>query len=257
MHRILPCCILAGVAVLTTGCVSPLLAPLTPPWAGLAAPCQPFFGDDVSIAVGAEIVRAGDTAPISGSVRRSYHPGYEMLPAVCLSDWRVSPEGAATVAPDGTRVTFARHVPAGTTVTIEARTPGAPARTSVVIVGPNEARLVGRYSEVEVTCDGPSPRQPVRELRFTRDGRFAVTWTPFERYEDYWGDYVHDAATGSMTLTVAGGNRTPDLGARLSGSADLRPDDHRLILDGFYLGDGLSSGAGQSCRYVFAGPSLQ
>lgn len=258
MHRPLLCPFFVGAVLVTAGCASPPPPPSPPtmPWAGLAEPCRPFYADTVSIGVEAAVVRAGDTTPLGASVRRDGSTIFERVPAVCLSDWRVTPAEAATVAPDGTRVTFAAGLPAGTAITIEARTPNQPARAVVVITGPDEARLVGRYSQLEVTCDGPLPRQPVRELRFSRDGHFAVTWTPFERYEDYWGDYVHDPETGRMTLTVTGGNRPPDSGARLSGAAELRSGESRLVMDGFYLGDGLSNGSGQSCRYVFAGPAL-
>ena len=249
--------VFAAIGLVTAGCASAPAFNPTVRDAGLPEPCWKFAGDSVFVGVDAAVVRPGDTAPIGASVRRNYNPGYEMVPAVCLSDWRVSPVGAAAVTPDGTRVTFAPDLPAGTTVAIEARTPGEPARATVIIAGRNEALLVGRYSEVEATCDGPSPRQPVQELRFTRDGHFSLTWQPFERYVDYWGDYVHDPETGRMTLTVTGGNRVPDSGTRLSGTAELRSDDHRLIMDGFYFGDGQSNGSGQTCRYVFAGPSLQ
>lgn len=269
MRRTLLSAPLAAVAFAAAGCASVQSAPRPPvmPGADLPEPCRPFVGDEVRMRVNAEVARPGDTAPIQAIVRRPYHPGYETVPATCLSDWRITPAGAATVARDEgpratgfrdvARVTFAPDLAAGTTVTIEARTPGQPARADVTIAGRDEALLVGRYSQLEVTCEGPAPQQPVRELRFRREGHFSVTWAPFETYEDYWGDYVHDPETGRMTLTVTGGNHLPGGGARLGGTVELKPDEGRLVMDGFYLGDGKSDGADQSCRYVFSGPSLQ
>ncbi len=36
---------------------------------------------------------------------------------------------------------------------------------------------------------------PVEELLFNPDGTFSVTWTPFERYRDYWGHYKYSVVT--------------------------------------------------------------
>lgn len=49
----------------------------------------------------------------------------------------------------------------------------------------------------------------IGELVFRAEGRFAVTWRPFEVYKDYWGSYTFDAVTGALTLTVDGGNYVP------------------------------------------------
>lgn len=258
-HDLMPAC-LCGLVLTMAGCAAaPPSAPPAPvmPGADLAEPCRPFAGDAVSIGVDAAIVRPGDTAPIRASVRRNHAPGYQMVPAICLSDWRASPAQAATVAPDGSTVRFAADVPAGTAVMIQARTPAGTARTAVTIAANDEAPLAGRYSQTEVTCSGPAPRQPVRELRFSADGRFSVTWTPFETYEDYWGDYAVAPDGRTLTLTITGGNRVPEGERRLGGTFELRPGERRLILNGLDLGDGGASAPGQACRYVFSGPSLQ
>src|SRR5262249_6936895 len=63
--------------------------------------------------------------------------------------------------------------------------------------------FVGVWAQAEAECAGA---QPVRELIFTADGRYSVTWAPFETYKDYWGAWRYDAATHVLTLSVEGGN---------------------------------------------------
>jgi hypothetical protein len=50
---------------------------------------------------------------------------------------------------------------------------------------------------------------PIRELSFDGDGRFSVTWRPFETYRDYWGRYRYDANSRAIDLEIEGGNFVP------------------------------------------------
>jgi hypothetical protein len=65
--------------------------------------------------------------------------------------------------------------------------------------------LVGTWAQDEKTC----LRSTIREVVFRKDGSFDVTWYPFERYVDYWGNYALDSATGDLTITPTGGNAIP------------------------------------------------
>ena len=128
----------------------------------------------------------------------------------------------------------------------------APASTvPPIAAGQDQAALTGKWSEREVDCgDQSRPTRPVRELVFTADGRFTLTWEPFESYTDYWGVIVHDVASGMLRMEVADTNSTPP-GPVLTGVAELAEDGQRLILTGIDLGDGQRHEWGRRCRYVF------
>ena len=75
--------------------------------------------------------------------------------------------------------------------------------------------------------------KPITELWFGDDGKFNVTWVPFEYYRDYWGRYTYDAASHIIELTIEQGNFIPsDFVGR--GTATLSGDT--LTLRGVQLG---------------------
>jgi hypothetical protein len=83
---------------------------------------------------------------------------------------------------------------------------------------------------------------PINELIFDGAG-FKVTWTPFERYVDYWGQYVAtvSGAGGTIRLTAEDGNYIPE-------SLDLdgwfvRCGDE-LVLNDVWLGYGRDESPG-------------
>src|SRR5262245_30983913 len=69
-----------------------------------------------------------------------------------------------------------------------------------------EDPLVGYWRQRSEECGAAAP---IYELVFQADGRYSVTWLPFETYKDYWGRWRHDRATGALELTVEGGNYIP------------------------------------------------
>src|SRR5262245_9308943 len=85
-------------------------------------------------------------------------------------------------------------------------------------------QLVGTWHQEEAAC---GTAQPVRELIFSADGRFSVTWLPFETYKDYWGAWRYDAATRVLTLSVENGNRVP---SDIAPSGAVSIDAHQLAL---------------------------
>lgn len=105
--------------------------------------------------------------------------------------------------------------------------------------------LTGTWSQS--AAEGCEGIEPVRELKFSPD-HFSVTFTPFETYQDYWGTYSFDPATGALHLRVEGGNNTPD-GLDLDGTAMLA--DGHLVLDGLFLGNRNGPPRKGGCRYRF------
>ncbi len=93
------------------------------------------------------------------------------------------------------------------------------------------------------------PETPIGELIFEADGTFSVTWTPFEVYRDYWGDYSFDLASGRIDLAIRGGNYIP-IDARLQGGR-FSIENSRLRLDGIWLGSPLDGPLTGRCGHVF------
>lgn len=95
--------------------------------------------------------------------------------------------------------------------------------------------IVGLWRETRHHCAEAGERSGlIGELIFAENGRFAVTFSPSERYRDYWGWYQHDPRSGALELVIDGGNFIPrdvdPMGVARIG-ADLR-----LVLDGLSLG---------------------
>jgi hypothetical protein len=137
-------------------------------------------------------------------------PGaYNDLPAGCLDDLGVSPEGAArfTRQEDGLPIaTIAPDVEAGTRIRLDATYNGHRLTGPVEVFRAAENPLVGMWRQDGEGCPAESA---IQELVFTGGGEFSVTWTPFEVYKDYWGTYTYDPETGAIRLEVEGGNQVP------------------------------------------------
>lgn len=93
------------------------------------------------------------------------------------------------------------------------------------------------HEETPTACQkaaGDANAWGIGELKFTADGKFNVTWVPFETYVDYWGTYTYDRATGALTMTVESGNHVPT-DAKLAGTARTDPDG-KLQITGIFFG---------------------
>jgi hypothetical protein len=171
--------------------------------------------------------------------------GQDELPPRCTSGWTVS--GPARLSADHRTLTIDGAAPVGARIDVGFAWLGRPVTARLTVVARDAVVLTGTRSQRSVAgCDSADP---VRELEFGANGRFAVTFQPFETYRDYWGTYAFDAAAGSLRLTVEGGNFVPP-GLILQGPATLV--EGRLILTGFYLGT--RNGAPpppQGCTYQF------
>jgi len=119
---------------------------------------------------------------------------------------------------------------------------------------PEDNPLVYGYwvEEAQFACgtgQEVAPERPIQELLFKADHTFSVTWTPFERYKDYWGEYSYDPAQGRLDLTVTGGNNVP---SDLDGSGAFSFDAQgRLILTGIWLGSPSDGVTPAKCGHRF------
>ena len=191
--------------------------------------------------------RQGSTLRIAPMRRRGV--GFHVVPLDCASDWSVSDPSLATLAEDRASLRIAPDAPPGATITIGYRIKDKPVSRSLVVVAKDAFVLTGRRRQRSAEgCDGFAP---VGELEFMADGAFTVTFQPFESYNDYWGRYRLDPATGALSLSVTGGNYQPS-GLDVEGKASFA-EDGALILEGMYLGqpsDRPPPAAG-TCRYTF------
>jgi hypothetical protein len=109
----------------------------------------------------------------------------------------------------------------------------------VYVYTPESNPLVGYWREQsQVDCSSGAsvvPDDLIHELRFHADGRFSVTWYPFELYVDYWGTYTFDVSRGAIELTVEHGNHVP-VNLDLTGAFHVGADGS-LTLSDTWLGE--------------------
>lgn len=236
---------LAAAALLTTVLILAACARGEGGSAALPPPpdeaCSPPGWHFAFVATGTTVYRQGATIGVTPKVDMS-PAGTAELPLRCTSGWSVT--GPATLSRDRTSITIAPDAPVGATVTVGFRHLGKAIEAGFKVVAKDEVVLTGLWSQRSLEgCSAES----IGELEFRPDNRFAVTFHPFETYQDYWGSYVWDADTGRIRLTVEGGNFVPP-GLDLDGAAELAGG--RLRLTGLYLGS--RGGSPQSdCTYLF------
>lgn len=91
------------------------------------------------------------------------------------------------------------------------------------------------------------PEEIIEEFRLTAGGSFSVTWSPFEHFVDYAGQYEAHEASGAIELTM--GDRAPP-NARGQGSYAIT-DQGELILDGIWLGARERDNVTKACGHRF------
>lgn len=205
--------------------------------------CYPAGYRFAFLATSTTIYRQGASVGVTPTVDVS-PAGTRELPLSCTSDWSVS--GPAKLSADRTRLEIDAGAPPGATVSVSFRHDGKTVAAQLRVVGRDEIVLTGRRSQQAV--EGCSVPDQVRELEFYPQGRFAVTFYPFETYQDYWGTYEFDPATGRLLLKVEGGNFTPP-GLDLEGRAERVSG--RLVLRDMFLGSKAGYVPERSCTYVF------
>jgi hypothetical protein len=194
--------------------------------------------------------KPGETVEIAPQ----WSPGpwaFEPVPAGCVDQVTLSDPGLAALSADRRRLTVSPKAPHGARLTVEVKIGAEVVKGVVLVVDPAAVPLAGLWRQTATDCPGQAftPNVPIREFELKADGRFAVTWQPFETYRDYWGTWRHDAATGAFDLVVDKGNRVPpDLD--LSGRARITADG-ALELTGLALGqpDGATAPAACTLRF--------
>ena len=172
-------------------------------------------------------------------------PGaYNRLPAGCLDELSVHPEGAATFSreADGLALaTIGEDVEPGTRILLSGSYRGHGLTGPVEVYRAADNPLVGTWRQDGEGCPEESA---IRELVFTGGGDFSVTWTPFEVYKDYWGSYTYDAETGAITLEVESGNQIPE---------DIVPEGTAVLSDNVLSFETLSFGTPRQAEGVCTG----
>jgi hypothetical protein len=176
-------------------------------------------------------------------------------------EWSVEPSGKGAIIDSAGVLHLDLGTPPRTRFTVSANIEkGRARREAIVIVYTAQTQpLVGLWEQTaQYDCDSGKLMEyfkPIRELEFRAAGRFSVTWTPFEVYRDYWGEYLSDPETKMLKLKIAGGNFVPP---DFQGSGTYVVINESLELHTIFLGTretGTTQRAvrppGNLCRYVF------
>lgn len=208
-------------------------------------PCEAYDTEDLTVGIAISPGRPGGEIALHANI--GLH-GMIGVPLRCFSEW-ASSNPAVTVAPERQRVVIGRNATPGEDVEITGTLGSRTVRTRFRIAAAEGPVLTGFWSQASVDCGGPVPRDPVRELRFNSDGRFAVTFVPFEVRQDYWGSVAFDPAAGRIGFVVERGNAVP-VNLMLKGQVRIEDGD-RLALDGVYFGGLDRAPPAAGCRYIF------
>jgi hypothetical protein len=171
-----------------------------------------------------------------------YYPVAPLTPG-CVT-WAVEPAEAGTIDENGA-FRLAGDTQPGEQVVVRASWPEEvpedtrPDLTATITVYTAASNpLVGTWRERAVLAcrdnTETASSEGFEELVFRADGRFTLTWHPFEVYVDYWGTYTHSAVDGALQMRIEGGNYIPQT-TDLSGSAKVQ-DDGSIRLEGVYFG---------------------
>lgn len=168
--------------------------------------------------------------------------------------YSLAPDDGSTYDPASGLLTIAADAEAGTvyTLTADVEEGRSIVEATVTVYTPESNPLVGVWHEVSQTaCVGGGdvePEPPIGELWFKANGDVLVTWMPFEVYVDYWGTYVHDAATGALELTIDGGNYVPP---DVDGSGGFAVMGGELVLTDMWLGSAQGFMGEPACGHRF------
>lgn len=207
-------------------------------------PCEAYDRDDLSIGVAIAPARPGSEVPLHANA--GLH-GMIGVPLKCFARW-ASSDPAVNISAERRLIVIGPGATPGGDVEISGILGTRTVRTRFRIAPVEGPVLTGFWSQAAVDCGGPVPRDPLRELRFNSDGRFAVTFVPFEVRQDYWGSVEFDPAGGRIGFVVDRGNSVP-AGLVLKGRAEV-DGEGKLVMDGVYFG-GLEAPPPEGCRYVF------
>ena len=159
--------------------------------------------------------------------------------------WSVEPSDGASIDVDTGLLAIAVDTPTGSayTVTADVGEGQFSVSSELVIYSAEEIPVAGVWTE---TATGN-----INQLLLTSGGEFAVTANPYEHYQDYWGTYTFDLATGDIQFTSSGANQSPPDG---DGTGTFTIDaDGKLILESICLGgwDASTLSLAKNCGHEF------
>jgi hypothetical protein len=134
----------------------------------------------------------------------------------------------------------------------EPKPPPEPERQAVM------TPVVGHWHEVaRIPCDGGPefiPEDPIREFIVWATGTFRLTWSPFESFVDYYGEYNVDLETNTLTLYDLR-RRSGTLPADVDpvGHFEYDPETVELVLRDMWLGTSSRASQPAGCGHRFSG----
>jgi hypothetical protein len=181
---------------------------------------------------------------------------YVFQPVKVKTRWSVDPPTGAKINTSTGVLEIATDVPSGTTYTVTADIQNGRKRlTAQIKIYTLQANpLVGVWRESkQIDCKTGTTNElqgdsSLRELVFKADGTFQATFTPFEIYHDYWGNYTFDPGKSTLDLKVVSGNYTPE---NLDLQGEYQIDENgALVLKNIWLGR-RDPGALAGCGHTF------
>ena len=243
---------LGAVCLCLAACVTQpqsVAAPETSP-AGEAIDCSSYHQSDAPLVFHAMDPNIPPSLPASRIVTGAgvriaisvdhldLHRVIQPVPLQCM-DWQVSPSDAARISQDGSAIEIGDDARPGSEIlltgTVSGSSVSAGSETLRILIVDEVSRwLIATWSFDEVRgCEGARVDPPL-EIRFEANNGLSVTWTPFERYWDFWGRYGWVPETGAFSFTVTDGNQIPT--GISSGGQLVIEGERRLALSGFDFG---------------------
>jgi hypothetical protein len=206
MHILKTMMLTASLAV--SACASAQRDPAAALMSGIA--CEAVSEDmPIFMWLNVQSVEAGNSIEIY-ALTSEYPGSYNQLEPACIGDIQLSAEGIATISRDeaGTpTLTVEPALTGSADLTVSASYNGTEIMEGrISAYNSADLPLVGLWRQDREACPGNA----LEELLFRANGTFAATWTPFEVYNDYWGNYRFDPATGELSLEVTGSNYLPE-----------------------------------------------
>ena len=185
------------------------------------------FPQDHLLLISPNDMEAGESAQLIVAAPECFRCG-PLLAVNTLVAWSLEPEVGANIDPESGLLSIDADSPVGSTYSVTAEVGGGQysVTTEVTVYSAADNPLAGVWREPEIG--------DIKQLLFTSDGRFAVTINPYEHYQDYWGTYIFDLATGSIELTATGANQVAPEGEG-TGTFAIDPNG-ALVLEGVCLG---------------------
>lgn len=202
----------------------------------------------------------GDAFEVEPGATQAFELGvfeccYYLEPVDVCATYSVSPplDGVRIDATTGVLEVGCR-VPDGSSFEVVADVENGRKRVTaqVYVIEPDLHPLRGYHWEVgQLACDGGDervPAQPIQELVFYSYGWFEVTWSPFEVYVDYWGTYEFDRDTGSLSMSITGGNYVP---WDFDGIGHVTFEGSDVVLHDIWLGSPSPGYGSRACGHRF------